>query len=147
MSINYVFERIEKKYLLTKDDYQILFNSLLSFIEPDQYFSSTVSSLYLDTPDQLIIRNSIDADNYKEKIRLRSYGPANDDTTVFLELKKKLNGIVYKRRVSMSLQDAELYIDKGILRSIMPCGIIIIRSPKCLLHVNVKRGNQPMIPD
>ena len=115
MSINYVFERIEKKYLLTKDDYQILFNALLSFIEPDQFFSSTVSSLYLDTPDQLIIRNSIDADNYKEKIRLRSYGPANDDTTVFLELKKKLNGIVYKRRVSMSLQDAELYIDKGIM--------------------------------
>ncbi|MBQ6465678.1 MAG: VTC domain-containing protein [Oscillospiraceae bacterium] len=58
---------------------------------------STVTSLYLDTPDCRIIRNSIEAADYKEKLRLRSYGTASADSGVFLELKKKFGGVVYTR--------------------------------------------------
>ena len=46
---------------------------------------------------------------YKEKLRLRSYGIANDDSRVFAEIKKKYDGIVYKRRISMTLTEAKEY--------------------------------------
>ena len=38
---------------------------------------------------------------YKEKLRIRSYCQATPDSTVFVELKKKYDGVVYKRRLSL----------------------------------------------
>ena len=38
---------------------------------------------------------------YKEKIRLRSYGIAKSDSPVYMEIKKKSEGIVYKRRFEL----------------------------------------------
>lgn len=108
-----IFKRIEKKYLLSRAQRDMLLRLIGSRAIPDIHGSSTVSSLYLDTPDHLLIRNSIDAEAYKEKIRLRSYGTPNADSRVFLELKKKYDGVVYKRRVSMSLAEAELYMKTG----------------------------------
>ena len=108
------FKRIEKKYLLTGAQYEALLLKISPHITPDAYGRSTVLSLYLDTPDHRIIRNSIEADNYKEKLRLRSYGTASAETRVFLELKKKFDGVVYKRREVMTLRQAEAYIKYGI---------------------------------
>ena len=71
-------------------------------------------SLYLDTPDHRIIRSSIEAVDYKEKLRLRSYGTAKVDSTVFLELKKKYGGVVYKRREAMTFKEAEIYLRMGV---------------------------------
>ncbi|MBO5715190.1 MAG: VTC domain-containing protein [Clostridia bacterium] len=62
---------------------------------PDKHGRNTLCSLYLDTPDYLLIRNSIDAVSYKEKLRLRSYGVPNDDKKIFFEIKKKHKGVVY----------------------------------------------------
>lgn len=62
----------------------------------------------------MLIRNSIDAKTYKEKIRLRSYGTPSKNDKVFLEIKKKFKGVVYKRRISLSLGDAYDYIEKGL---------------------------------
>lgn len=84
------------------------------YLTPDTHGISTICSLYLDTPDFLLIRNSIEAKTYKEKLRLRSYGTPNGKDKVFLEIKKKYKGVVYKRRVSMTLKQAEDYLDKGI---------------------------------
>lgn len=110
MDTTCIFKRIEKKYLLFEMQYEALFERIGSHLKPDEYGRSTVQSLYLDTPDYRIIRNSIDALDYKEKLRLRSYGTATPDSTVFLELKKKYGGVVYKRRVAMSLTAAERYL-------------------------------------
>ena len=107
------FKRIEKKYLLSEVKYDALFERIGSHLKPDEYGRSTVMSLYLDTPDFRIIRNSIEAVDYKEKLRLRSYGTARTDSTVFLELKKKFGGVVYKRRAAMSLAEAERYLRTG----------------------------------
>ena len=104
------FKRIEKKYLLSEKQYQDLFSCIGSHLKPDEYGQSTIMSLYLDTPDHRIIRNSIEAADYKEKLRLRSYGTAASDSTVFLELKKKNKGIVYKRRTAMTLLQANSYL-------------------------------------
>lgn len=109
----YIFNRVEKKYRISIAQR----NALLSLIEdnliPDAHGKSTICSLYLDTPDHLLIRNSIDADVYKEKLRLRSYGTPEKDSKVFFEIKKKYKGVVYKRRVAMTPEDAEIYIDTG----------------------------------
>ena len=114
METTFIFKRIEKKYLLSEAQFQALFRRIRFHLRPDEFGRSTVMSLYLDTPDHRIIRNSIEAVNYKEKLRLRSYGTAKADSSVFLELKKKNNGVVYKRRASMTLAEAERYLEQGI---------------------------------
>ena len=114
MDMTCIFKRIEKKYLLSELQYEGLFSRIGSHLKPDEYGRSTVMSLYLDTPDYRIIRNSIEALDYKEKLRLRSYGRASADSTVFLELKKKFGGVVYKRRAAMTLAEAERYLRMGI---------------------------------
>lgn len=108
-----IFKRIEKKYELSRAQKDRLLDEVGAYLIPDTHGESTICSLYLDTPDYLLIRNSIDAGVYKEKLRLRSYGTPTADSQVFLELKKKYKGVVYKRRVSMSLKEAECYLDSG----------------------------------
>ena len=103
-----IFKRVEKKYLLTEAQYNRLLNRIGQHLRPDEHGRSTVMSLYLDTPDRRIIRSSIEAVDYKEKLRLRCYGTATPDSTVFLELKKKFGGVVYKRRAAMRLTEAYL---------------------------------------
>lgn len=63
-----VFERVEKKYLLTPRQAAQL-QSLLQ-----GHLASTVCSLYADTADYLLIRRSVEKPAYKEKLRLRTYG-------------------------------------------------------------------------
>lgn len=104
------FKRYEKKYLLSREQYEKLFRALEGHIEPDVYFRSTVCSLYYDTDDYALIRHSIEAPVYKEKLRLRSYGVPGEDDTVFIELKKKYKGMVYKRRLAMGAKDAAAYL-------------------------------------
>ncbi len=95
------FERFEKKYLLSAEDYACLRQRLDPYIEPDVYPRSVVCSLYYDSEDYRLIRHSIDKPVYKEKLRLRSYKVPEDTDTVFVELKKKFKGIVYKRRLAL----------------------------------------------
>ena len=114
MDATCIFKRIEKKFLLSEGQYDRLFRRTGARLRPDEYGRSTVMSLYLDTPDHRIIRDSIEAADYKEKLRLRSYGTPGADTAVFLELKKKFGGVVYKRRVSMTLAAAERYLREGV---------------------------------
>ncbi len=113
METTCVFKRVEKKYLLTEERYDALFRRIGAHLKPDEFGRSTVLSLYLDTPDHRIIRNSIEATTYKEKLRLRSYGTAGAGSEVFLELKKKYKGVVYKRRAVMTLAEAERYLEEG----------------------------------
>ena len=108
-----IFRRVEKKYRLTPAEKDALLGLIAHHLTPDAHGRSTISSLYLDTPDHLIIRNSIIARTYKEKLRLRSYGIPTPDTSVFLEIKKKYEGVVYKRREVMTLHEAMDYISGG----------------------------------
>lgn len=62
-----------------------------------------------------MIRNSIEKPIYKEKLRLRSYGTPSADDKVFIELKKKYRGVVYKRRTAMTLREAEMFLSGKLL--------------------------------
>lgn len=109
-----IFKRIEKKYRLTRAQQEALLAEVDGHLTPDAHGRSTICSLYLDTPDHLLIRNSIDAKVYKEKLRLRSYGTPGGSDTVFLEIKKKYKGVVYKRRIRQPLDQAMDYIVNGV---------------------------------
>ena len=108
-----IFRRVEKKYRLTPALKDALLGIIGEHLTPDAHGRSTICSLYLDTPDHLLIRNSIDARVYKEKLRLRSYGIPGMQTHVFLEIKKKFKGVVYKRREVLTLQEAMDYLEGG----------------------------------
>lgn len=105
-----VFKRIEKKYLLDEKQYRLFRQKAEEFTIPDKYAESTICNIYFDTPDRRIIRTSLEKPVYKEKIRLRSYGVPKADDTVFVELKKKYKGVVYKRRTDMTLQTAKAFM-------------------------------------
>ncbi|MBQ7669089.1 MAG: polyphosphate polymerase domain-containing protein [Clostridia bacterium] len=111
----YTFERVEKKYLLTKEQYRELNLKLKEYVKEDEYGKSTILTTYFDTENFNIARHCESKPEYKEKLRLRSYGVPTKDTTVFLEIKKKFNGITYKRRIGMTLKEAENYLFHNIL--------------------------------
>ena len=104
-----VMKRYEMKYILSKEQTDYLLANLQGRMEPDRYGKTSIASLYFDTPSYRLIRTSVERPDYKEKIRLRSYGLATDDSPVYLELKRKAFGIVYKRRVQTSIPDVEKF--------------------------------------
>lgn len=111
MTIQTVFKRTEKKYIITLNQRKQLLELISSQICSDKFGESTVCSLYFDTDDFRLIRNSIDKPVYKEKLRLRSYSTPKADSNVFLELKKKYKGVVYKRRETLKYSEAMNYLN------------------------------------
>ncbi len=93
------FKRYELKYKLTRAQYDLLMETLPPDMKLDEYGRHKISNIYFDTEDYRIIRHSLEKPKYKEKLRVRCYGKPSDERTTFIELKKKLNGIVYKRRI------------------------------------------------
>jgi len=94
-----IFKRYEKKYLLDRENYAAIADVLSQHMEPDSFGAYLVQNLYYDTDDWDVIRASIEKPSYKEKMRLRCYGELSPESPLFLELKKKYKGIVYKRRM------------------------------------------------
>jgi len=103
------FERKEKKYLITTGQCAAIKAALASHMRLDDYGVTRIDSLYLDTPARDLICRSLEKPVYKEKLRIRSYGAFSEADTVFVEIKKKYKGIVYKRRVRMSAEGARAY--------------------------------------
>lgn len=97
----YTFERRELKYRITDAQRAALEAVFGARMVPDEYGESTICNIYYDTADYRLIRASLEKPAYKEKLRLRSYGVTEQGGEVFLELKKKYKGIVYKRRITL----------------------------------------------
>ena len=104
------FRRCEKKYLLTHTQYQAMRLGMAPYMKPDAYPRYSISNIYYDTEHYDLIRASLEKPVYKEKLRLRSYGVPGGMDPVFAEIKKKFDGVVYKRRVTMELRDAEPWL-------------------------------------
>lgn len=115
MAFTYIFRRVEKKYLLTQEQYDYLVNAISPYMEIDRYGETEIRNIYFDNSDNELIETSLLKPEYKEKLRLRSYGVPTGDSTVFFEIKKKYRGVVYKRRISVKLSDAYDYIKGGAL--------------------------------
>ena len=112
-----VFERYEKKFLLSREQYEAFKGILPLYMEPDCYTDYTIQNIYYDTDNFELIRASIEKPKYKEKMRVRMYGNrAFEQTKVFLELKKKYNHVVYKRREELPYMQAKAFLHNGIYK-------------------------------
>ncbi len=105
-NIQSCFQRFEKKYLLTPEQYSAVQEAVRPYLRPDEYGRYSICNLYYDTDNYQLIRASLEKPVYKEKLRIRSYGVPGDSDSVFVELKKKFRGEVYKRRVVMTASQA-----------------------------------------
>ena len=104
------FKRYEKKYLLTREQYFAVKNGMAPYMKPDGHPRYTICNVYYDTENYDLIRASLEKPVYKEKLRVRSYGVPQRGGKVFIELKKKYDGVVYKRRVTMETLGAIKYL-------------------------------------
>ena len=101
MAFQTVFKRYEIKYMLTLEQKQKVLQAIEPYMALDKYGLTTIRNIYFDTDNYRLIRHSIDKPAYKEKLRIRSCSQAKPDSTVFVELKKKYQSVVYKRRISL----------------------------------------------
>ncbi len=113
------FKRYEKKFLLDEAQKSAVLPELSKHLRYDENCSDgreySIYNIYYDTHDSSLISRSLSKPYYKEKLRLRSYSiPASINSRVFLELKKKIGGIVSKRRAVLSLSEAYQFLDKRI---------------------------------
>lgn len=106
MAFQTIFKRYELKYLITQKQKEIILKEIEPYIKLDKYGKTTIRNLYFDTDDYRLIRHSIEKPTYKEKLRIRTYSKAESTSTVFVELKKKYNHVVYKRRIALSEKEA-----------------------------------------
>lgn len=116
-AIQNCFQRYEKKYLLTKEQYEAVKRGMEGHMTPDVHSRYTICNLYYDTEDWRLIRESIEKPAYKEKLRARSYGCAKDADNVFVEIKKKYEDVVYKRRIVLPAAEAAAYLRGSALQN------------------------------
>jgi hypothetical protein len=95
-----VIERYELKYRLPPDLVDPIREALMRYCVPDEAAAGErylISSLYLDTPDHRLYRETIDQAARRFKLRVRRYerGP------VFLEIKRRLKDVIVKSRVAV----------------------------------------------
>lgn len=106
MAYQAIFKRYEIKYLLTPNQKEMILKTMEPYTALDKYGRTTIRNIYFDTDNYRLIRHSIEKPAYKEKLRIRSYQKAEPGSPVFVELKKKYNSVVYKRRLALPERDA-----------------------------------------
>lgn len=111
MAFQTVFKRYELKYLLTLAQKERVLAAMEPYMALDKYGRTTIRNLYFDTDTYRLIRRSIEKPLYKEKLRIRSYSKADAESTVFVELKKKYDKVVYKRRLPLPERDAMAWVN------------------------------------
>ena len=97
------FERTEKKYVLSLEKYISLMKRLDQYLIEERYFKSSIRSIYYDNDNYQMINRSMECPFYKEKLRIRAY--EDNPKTVYVEFKRKLDGVVYKRRTKALYPD------------------------------------------
>lgn len=102
MAYQATFKRYEIKYLLTPQQKRAILQAMKPYMKLDRYGRTVIRNIYFDTDSFRLIRRSLEKPAYKEKLRVRSYQTAVDDDLVFVELKKKYQSVVYKRRLTLS---------------------------------------------
>lgn len=106
MAYQSVFQRYELKYMLTQEQKRMVLEAMAPYMELDKYGRTTIRNIYYDTDSFRLIRHSIEKPVYKEKLRIRSYCKSDPFSPVFVELKKKYDSVVYKRRLAMAETEA-----------------------------------------
>ena len=111
------FSRVEKKYLLSRAKCDDIIKVLQTRMILDDYGGTGgkygILSLYYDTPHNRLIREALSTPRFREKLRLRAYSIPQPGDMVYLEIKRKTDGVGYKRRLKLPLDDAYQLIKTG----------------------------------
>ena len=113
MEAQMTFKRYEVKYILTRSQRDRLTEAMKGHLALDMYGRNTIRNIYFDTDSYRLVRDSIEKPLYKEKLRVRSYRKAEGDSAVFVELKKKFESVVYKRRLALPHRAAMDALESG----------------------------------
>ena len=106
MGYQAVFKRYEIKYMITSEQKETILRAMQPYMEADRFGRSTIRNIYYDTDDYILARHSIAKPDFKEKLRVRSYERADAGSSVFVELKRKYDRVVYKRRTGLAEEAA-----------------------------------------
>lgn len=94
--------RTEKKYLADRSVIDSFIAGISPHMAEDLYFRQRIHNVYFDNDNNEVIRHSLEKQEFKEKLRLRGYEiKGRLCPYVYLELKKKFKGVVYKRRLML----------------------------------------------
>lgn len=113
MKAKTTFRRLEKKFVLTEEQFLRVKKEVDKRFVPDEYGETKICNLYFDTPSYLLVRRSIERPVFKEKLRLRTYGVPTETSQSFIEVKRKYKSEVYKRRIGLPLNEAIDFLEKG----------------------------------
>jgi hypothetical protein len=113
MAYQAVFKRYEMKYMMTKKQQKAFLEAMAPYMKLDDFGHTTIRNLYFDTDNYRLVRQSIEKPIYKEKLRIRSYKQVGVNDKVFIELKKKYDEVVYKRRESLNLGEMRMWLNGG----------------------------------
>lgn len=110
-----VFTRHELKFLIDRHTYGKIYKALMPYLVVDQHANKqgyyTVSNIYYDTKDDLFHYEKMKGQDFRQKLRLRTYGHSDLDSESYLEIKKKHKGLVNKRRTALRLRDAYRFLE------------------------------------
>ncbi|BCJ76791.1 hypothetical protein CS0771_63350 [Catellatospora sp. IY07-71] len=113
----HAFNRYEIKYLVHTSRLAALRAELRARLDLDGHAGETgygVWSVYYDTRQLRFYWEKIEGLRFRRKLRVRHYGDRatiGDGTTVYVEIKQRVNRVTQKRRVAMPYADARLLCD------------------------------------
>lgn len=113
-----VFNRYEVKYIITQAQYEGILQALLAAeqMRLDRYNqtgeSYPIQSLHYASVTDAVSQQALrlEPNEFKQRLRMRSYGPANADKPVFLEIKNKFLKKTYKRRITADYGPANRFL-------------------------------------
>lgn len=97
---------LEERYLMDEPTLGALVDRVRDQISPDFYSHYTVSDLYLEAAPQ-------SAAAPVDTLRLRGYGVPTRESSVYLERNMQWGGLSCRRRIAMTLAEAEGYLSGG----------------------------------
>lgn len=135
------FNRKEVKYRLTGEQLEMLKRASEEHLPAGEYGRTVVNSIYLDTRERSVIARSLEKPLYKEKLRVRWYGAQRleDAAAVFIELKKKFDGVVYKRRLQVSAASARSFLNGGSCMTLDAAGLSGAEGEPTFQHIQIAR--------
>lgn len=107
------FRRYECKYVVDEAQAAALRAAIAPYVVPDPYARQRpdgcygIRSVYLDSPNFRLYRETRDGDVNRLKLRVREYPDQGADGPVFAEIKRRYDRLVLKSRARMPRPDAE----------------------------------------
>ncbi len=111
--------RFEFKFVIDESCAQGMRDFMSGYLEPDEHASKSpdhsypVNSLYIDSPSLMLYRQTDGGLKNRFKLRVRFYD-GEPDSPAFLEIKRRITGVICKERAVISRAGVECLLDGGL---------------------------------